>query len=91
MLLVGSCWAFSATGAIEGINAIVTGKLTSLSEQELVDCDSTSDGCNKGWVNRAFDWVITNRGIASEQDYPYNARKGSCNKAQEVSLTIPYH
>ncbi|KAG4948536.1 hypothetical protein AAZX31_15G079100 [Glycine max] len=73
----GSCWAFSATGAIEGASALATGKLISVSEQELLDC-AYSFGCGGGWIDKALDWVIGNRGIASEIDYPYTARKGTC-------------
>ncbi|GJW69574.1 putative chymopapain protein, partial [Tanacetum coccineum] len=45
----GSCWAFSTVAAVEGINQIVTGNFTELSEQELIDCDTSfNNGCNGG-------------------------------------------
>ncbi|KAI9090241.1 hypothetical protein K1719_028787 [Acacia pycnantha] len=76
--LPGSCWAFTATGAIESVNAIATGELVSLSEQELVDCDSKSHTCSGGLPSLAFDWVIRNGRISKEDDYPYAAQQGDC-------------
>ncbi len=66
----GSCWAFSATGAVEGLKAIRTGELTDLSEQALVNCVSQNYGCNGGAMAYAFDYV-TEAGIPTEEDFPY--------------------
>lgn len=77
-MFTGSCWAFSTTGAIEGINAIVTGDLISLSEQELMDCDTTNYGCDGGYMDYAFEWVISNGGIDTEADYPYKFVDETC-------------
>ncbi|KAL3514696.1 hypothetical protein ACH5RR_027413 [Cinchona calisaya] len=76
----GACWAFSATGAIEGINEIVTGSLVSLSEQELIDCDrSYNNGCGGGLMDYVYEFVQKNGGIDTEQDYPFKAGEGNCN------------
>ncbi|KAH7300707.1 hypothetical protein KP509_24G075500 [Ceratopteris richardii] len=79
--MCGSCWAFSASGAIEGANALATGSLVSVSEEELVTCSSAS-GCDGGLMDDAFEWVINNGGIATEEAYPYRSYGGSsgaCN------------
>ena len=71
--MCGSCWAFSSTGSMEGINFINSGKLISLSEEQLVNCDKTDHGCGGGLMDNAFKYVINNGGIDTEADFPYHA------------------
>ncbi|CAN1298036.1 Senescence-specific cysteine protease SAG39 [Linum perenne] len=87
----GGCWAFSAVAAVEGLMKISTGKLVSLSEQELIDCDKTTNdqGCNGGFMDDAFQYVQS-KGLTTESNYPYTAADGTCNtiKANPSSAKI---
>ncbi|XP_059653744.1 cysteine protease RD19A-like [Cornus florida] len=84
----GSCWSFSATGALEGAHFLATGKLVSLSEQQLVDCDHECDpedarscdsGCRGGLMNSAFEYTLKSGGLMREEDYPYTGTdRGTC-------------
>ncbi|XP_050222092.1 senescence-specific cysteine protease SAG39-like [Mercurialis annua] len=65
----GSC----AVAATEGIKKLKTGKLMSLSEQELVDRDITREygGCDGGDMDNAFRYIIRDKGLTTEANYSY--------------------
>jgi len=89
----GSCWAFSTIGVIESKWAIKGNKLTSFSEQEIVDCSVgcseeppygkvCNQGCNGGWQWNAFYDIVGWKGVELETAYPYTAQTGTCQRTQ---------
>lgn len=91
----GSCWAFSTIATVEGAHFIATGKLLSLSEQQLVDCAGGSygnQGCNGGDMGAAMQYIEDN-GSELESVYPYAGVDQTCAaskdqyKCQVTSIT----
>jgi len=73
----GSCWAFSTVATTEGLYKINGNTLTSFSEQQIVDCDTTCDGCNGGFPYLAMAYVAA-KGLETESDYPYIGTSQKC-------------
>jgi cathepsin F/cysteine peptidase B len=88
----GSCWAFSATEAIESYSFLNDGKLINLSPQQITSCDKTDSGCGGGWPHNAFSYVQKAGGIETSADYPYTSGGGSTGtckfNAQKVAVKL---
>jgi len=76
----GSCWAFATMGAVEGRWVLKSRQLMQdyLSTQQLLDCNTTSNGCNGGWSSRAMEYLRTSNAMW-EKDYSYKGVQGKCN------------
>jgi len=83
----GSCWAFSAVGALEGQEVPqknVTG-MQPLSEQNLLDCVYPhNNGCNGGYMHDALMYV--RNGIELAEDYAYRCDVGRCKFKKSKSF-----
>jgi len=87
----GSCWAFSATEAIESQWFLAGHTLVSLSPQQIVDCDKGrgDEGCNGGDTPTAYEYVIAAGGMDTMTDYPYTAEDDTCAfKSSEIAASI---
>jgi len=79
--MCGSCWSFSATGAMEGAYQQKNGKLVAFSEQQFVECDTQSAGCGGGLMDYAFEYAEKNM-METEEQYPYTGLRGGKCKAE---------
>jgi C1A family cysteine protease len=79
-----ACYAFAAIGALEGRYRIKTGKNISLSEQEIVDCSKTNDGCVGGLPQKVFDYIQTEN-INYTHDYPFDGKKDSICRKKKIN------
>jgi C1A family cysteine protease len=77
----GSCYAFSAVGAIEGIYAVQNKTLRSFSEKQIVDCSSKqgNNGCDGGLQVNAYKYIQAIGGLELEADYRYEAEVSTCS------------
>ena len=84
----GSCWAFSAIGAMEAVAKLHKNTTYNfdLSEQELVSC-SNAGSCDGGWATSALDY-ISSKGIQDEMSFPYKAQDRPCSEKGNPLYTI---
>ncbi len=79
------------TGTLEGQLAKQSGKLISLSEQQLVDCSESygNAGCNGGFMDNCFDYLKNSSGLDTELSYLYTAMDGNCRfKPEEIAVKV---
>ena len=84
----GSCWAFSAIGAMEAVAKLYKNTTYNfdLSEQELVSC-SNAGSCDGGRATSALDY-ISSKGIQDEKSFPYKAQDSPCSEKGNPLYTI---
>merc|ERR1711957_141758 len=83
----GSCWTFSTTGALEGAWKIAGHDLVSLSEEQIVQCDSGGNGCGGGSMVQAFGW-LESQALCTESSYPYTSGSGTAGTCSQNSCTV---
>lgn len=81
----GSAWAYAATAAMEAKCQIAAGQPLSLSQLNLLECVSPSQGCEGGWPHLAFSYGHSS-GQATEAAYPLTATVGACKATADADV-----
>jgi len=81
----GSCWAFAGVAIVETLNKAYGGDLRQMSEQEIVDCNSSGSECNGGWYTTVWDYVKSSNRLAYKSSYDYQGVKGSCSSGSTTN------
>jgi cathepsin F len=85
----GSCWAFSTIANIEGQYAKKYKSLESFSEQQLIDCDHSNNGCNGGIMDAAFNYIKRAGGLMKRSSYPFTGYRGVCKlRLNQVGVRV---
>uniref|UniRef100_A0AC34Q3U1 Peptidase C1A papain C-terminal domain-containing protein n=1 Tax=Panagrolaimus sp. JU765 TaxID=591449 RepID=A0AC34Q3U1_9BILA len=72
---------------METANFKKTGRLVDLSEQQLINCDTSDFGCNGGWFPNAYTYAKT-KGLSSETTNPYKAAVGTCTTTSGTVVKV---
>uniref|UniRef100_A0AC34FNK3 Uncharacterized protein n=1 Tax=Panagrolaimus sp. ES5 TaxID=591445 RepID=A0AC34FNK3_9BILA len=86
----GDCYAFATAAAVESYTAIKTRVLPNLSEQQILDCDSKSNGCTWGYLYSALD-IAKDTGLVTYSNYPYQDEKETCKSLSGSKYKISGH
>lgn len=89
----GCCFAFAGVAGVEAANTLYSGELTTLSEQQIVDCDPYDWGCDGGSFTDVWRYTIDNKGLVPDSEWPYEAKETVCHRKLErtrPAVTVDY-
>jgi len=83
----GSCWAFAASEALSDRFCIASNGSVNvvLSPEDMVECNSTNQGCNGGILGLAWKY-LENQGITTDSCNPYTSGAGTVGKCPSTCV-----